>query len=79
MSQLETFESLLMEAFDIKREEIKDDTTPDDLENWDSIVHMDLCAKFEESFDISLDVEEITEMQTLGLMKEVLKRHGVNL
>ena len=79
MSQLETFENLLMEAFEIQRDDIKDDVTPDDLENWDSIVHMDLCAKFEENFDISLDVEEITEMQTLGLMKEVLKRHGVDL
>lgn len=79
MSQLETFETLLMEAFEIKREEIRDDVTPDDLENWDSIVHMDLCAKFEESFNISLDVEDITEMQTLGLMKEVLRKYGVDL
>ena len=79
MSQLDTFENLLMEAFEINRADIKDEVTPDDLENWDSIVHMDLCAKFEENFNISLDVEEITEMQTLGLMKEVLKRHGVDL
>ena len=79
MSQLETFENLVMETFEIKRKELKDDATPDDLETWDSIVHMDLCAKFEEEFDISLDVEDITEMQTLGLMKEVLKRYGVDL
>lgn len=79
MSQLETYEKLLMETFEISREEIKDEVTPEDLENWDSIIHMDLCAKFEESFDISLDVEDITEMQTLGLMKEVLKRYGVDL
>ena len=79
MSQLDIFEELLVEIFDIKRDEIKDDVTPDDLEDWNSINHMELCAKFEEEFEIELDVEEITEMQTLGLMKAVLKRHGVKL
>ena len=79
MSQLETFENLLMETFEITHEQIKDEVTPDDLENWDSVVHMDLCAKFEESFNISLDVEEITEMETIGLMKDVLRRKGVDL
>ena len=79
MSQLETFENLVMEAFEVKRGDFNDETTPDDLENWDSIVHMDLCAKFEESFDISLDVEEIAEMLTIGLMKDILKQKGVDL
>ena len=79
MSQLETFENLVMEAFEVKHGDFNDETTPDDLENWDSIVHMDLCAKFEESFDISLDVEEIAEMLTIGLMKDILKQKGVDL
>ncbi len=79
MSQLETFEKLVIEAFEITRDQFTDETTPDDLENWDSVVHMDLCAKFDVEFDISLDVEEIAEMLTIGLMKDILRGKGVDL
>lgn len=74
---LETFNNLIKDTFEI--EEIGDDLTPDDIEMWDSITHMDLCAKFEEEFDISLDVEDIAEMETIGEMKEILKKYNVEL
>lgn len=74
---LETFNNLIKDTFEI--EEIGDDLTPDDIEMWDSISHMDLCAKFEEEFDISLDVEDIAEMETIGDMKEILKKYNVEL
>ena len=59
--------------------EIEDEFTPDDIEQWDSIVHMDLCAKFEEEFEISLEVEDIAEMETIGKMKEILRQYDVEL
>ena len=77
MSQLELFNSILQETFEI--EEINDDMTPDDIEQWDSITHMDLCSKFEDSFDISLDVEDIAEMETIGQIKEILRKYNVEL
>ena len=77
MSMADKFISLVKETFEIKN--IDDRLTPEDIEMWDSITHMDLCAKFEEEFDISLDVEDITEMESIGQMKEVLQRYGVEI
>ena len=77
MSQLEIFNKLIQETFDIT--EIKDEMSPDDIEQWDSITHMDLCSKFEETFDISLDVEDIAEMETIGQIKEILRKYSVDL
>lgn len=77
MSQLETFNEIIKDTFKIS--EITDTMSPDDIEEWDSITHMDLCAKFEENFDISLDVEDIAEMETIGQMKEILRKYNVEL
>ena len=74
---LERFNELIKEIFEI--DEITDELTPEDVEMWDSITHMDLCAKFEDEFDISLDVEDITEMETIGQMEEILKKYNVDL
>ena len=77
MSQLDVFNKILEETFEIS--DIKDEMSPDDIEQWDSITHMDLCSKFEDTFDISLDVEDIAEMETIGQMKEILRKYGVEL
>lgn len=41
---------------------ITDDTSPDDLAQWDSFKHMMLISSFEEEFDISIEPEEIVDM-----------------
>ena len=79
MSGYNDFISFVSEIFEVDKDEITDDKTPDDLENWNSVSHMDLMARFEETFSIELDVEDITEMDSIGAMKEILKQYGVNL
>ena len=79
MSNLEKFLDMVSEVFEIDKSDISDELTPDDIEVWDSISHMDLMAKFEEEWGVTFDVEELTEMETIALMKEALVRHGVAL
>jgi len=43
-------------------EDINDETTPDDIAQWDSFKHMMLISSFEEEFDISIEPEEIVDM-----------------
>jgi acyl carrier protein len=79
MSELAKFNELVCEVFGVDKSNLSDDATPDDIDDWDSVTHMDLMALFEDEWDVSLDVEEITEMITIGLMKEALRKHGVEL
>ncbi len=79
MEQEEKFYQLVAETFAADRSELKDEATPEDIGNWSSITHMELMAKFEQEFGASLDADEITEMDSIGKMKEVLKRHGVKI
>ncbi len=79
MGNIEKFLQMVSEVFEIDISDISDELTPDDIEVWDSISHMDLMAKFEEEWGVTFDVEELTEMETIGLIKEALIRHGVEL
>ena len=79
MEQSEKFNQLVSETFAIDKSEIKDESTPDDIANWTSITHMELVAKFDQEFGVDLDVDEVTEMDTITKMKEVLRKHGVKI
>ena len=52
--------------------EINDQTSPDTIENWDSINHMKLITALEEEFDVEFTDEEILEMQNVKLIKYIL-------
>ena len=79
MEQKEKFYQLISETFAIDKDDIKDECVPDDIGNWTSITHMELIAKFDQEFGVNLDVDEVTEMDSIGRMKEILQKHGVNL
>ena len=80
MPLIEEFIEILIEVFEIEREIALDDNmTPDDIENWSSISHMELVCRFEQAFNIELDVEDITEMDSFGAMKDILRQYGVDI
>ncbi len=79
MGQYEDFITILREIFKIEQDLISDDTNPDDIENWNSITHLKLIDRLEKYFNIKIDVEDITEMDTFGSIKTILKKYRVNL
>ena len=52
--------------------EINGQSSPDTIENWDSINHMKLISALEEEFDVEFTDEEILEMQNVKLIKYIL-------
>lgn len=56
---------------------IKPETGPADIERWDSLQHIALVRIIEETFGISLSMDEMMEMRSAGDIEAVLTRHGV--
>ena len=57
----------------VSPEDLSDETTPDDISNWDSFKHMMLVSSFEEEFDISIEPEEIVDMyKSYGVFKAAI-------
>jgi len=66
--------NVMAAVFEISVEEINDQTSPDSVENWDSINLMNLVVALEEEFDMQFDDEEISEMLNFKLIKEVISQ-----
>lgn len=55
---------MMSEVFDIPIEELKNSFEQNEIENWDSLRHLNLVVELEDMFDISYEPEEIGEMNT---------------
>ena len=51
-------------------------TTPEDIPKWDSLKHSALVTTLEQNFDISLSMDEMHEIQSVGDIHTILERHG---
>jgi acyl carrier protein len=60
--------NVMSSIFDVNVSEILEDTSPDSLDNWDSMGHMNLIVGLEEEFNILFDEDEITEMLNFKLI-----------
>ncbi len=60
--------NVMSSVFDVNVNEILEDTSPDSLDNWDSMAHMNLIVGLEEEFNILFNEDEITEMLNFKLI-----------
>lgn len=54
------------DIFGVPPERIDADSSPQTLENWDSIQHLNLVLAVEEKFGLQLSPEEIEQMKSVG-------------
>jgi len=59
--------------------EINDELSRDDVEEWDSLAHLMLINEVESAFQVTFGDEDILSIRTVGDLKRVLKRLGVNI
>ena len=60
--------SIMSTVFEIPEEQIKDNSSPDTIESWDSLKHMNLIIALEEEFEVELTDNEIYEMMNYTLI-----------
>jgi acyl carrier protein len=59
-------------VFDIEKEQIKDNSEPGLIENWDSLRHMNLIVALEEEFGIIFTDDEMTELLNMELITSII-------
>ena len=52
-------------AFDVDPQSVSMETTASDIPGWDSVGHLSLASNLEQVFGVSLDVDELMEMETV--------------
>jgi acyl carrier protein len=61
--------------FDIDQEEIRDDSSPENVALWDSLNHLRMVTEMEKVFQVRFTMKEIRSMITFGKIKDVLSFH----
>jgi acyl carrier protein len=61
--------AIMSSVFGVESHRINDDTSPETLEVWDSLKHMNLVLALEEEFQIQFDEEDIMNMLNFKLIK----------
>lgn len=75
MSREEVFERLtevFADVFDDEEIELTDSTTSDDIEDWDSLEHVNLIIAVEQEFGIKFTMGEVTGMKNVGAMVDII-------
>ncbi len=71
---LEKIIALMEEVLEVPAGTITEDTTMDDLEQWDSLAHVMLIGELEEQLDICIPLDEAVEITSV---QELLEKAGV--
>jgi acyl carrier protein len=59
-------------AFDVDPKSVSMETTANDIPLWDSVGHLSLASSLEEAFGITLDVDDLMEMESVREIVRVL-------
>ena len=65
-SRFEQVQAIASDIFGVPAGRITADSSPETIENWDSMQHLNLVLAIEEKFGVQLDPEDIEQMRTIG-------------
>lgn len=68
-----SIKKIISNVFDVDFELVNLESAQDNLENWDSLRHLDFVVAVEEEFDIVFPIEEIGNLTSFKLVSIIVK------
>jgi len=72
-----TFEqvrSIASDIFGISPDKITTESSPETIETWDSMQHLNLVLALEEKFGVQLEPEDIEQMNSIGAVAALVEK-----
>lgn len=70
---LEKLNEVFRDVFDDESIVINAETTANDIEDWDSLEHINLVVAVERAFNIKFNMSEVTSMKNVGDMISIIE------
>jgi acyl carrier protein len=70
----EQVRGIASDVFGVPAGKLSPSSSPETIENWDSMQHLNLVLAIEEKFGIQLDPEEIEQMKTIGAVAALVDK-----
>jgi acyl carrier protein len=72
----ERLNNVFREVFDDDSIVLNDNTTSDDIEDWDSFEHINLVVAVEEEFSFKIPMGKVVTMKNVGEMVDIILELG---
>ena len=76
---MKRLKQILSKVLEIDEDQITEETSPDNVETWDSFNGLMLVSELENVFNVKFTMDEVTAVKCVKDIKEALKKHGVQL
>lgn len=77
MDNLTIYKKAFIDAFEIKKS-VLEKLKYNEIDEWDSIGHMNLISALEENFKITFETDDIVDFSSYEKGKEIIKKYGIN-
>ena len=67
-------ENIFIDVFDLEDISLQDSTTADDIEEWDSLSHIQMVVAVEKQFDIKFTALEIMSWKNVGQLVDTIEK-----
>lgn len=71
-----SLESIVAEALLVPESEVADSLALRSIPTWDSLAHMMLIVRLEETYSVQFTGDEIADARTVGDLRRALRAHG---
>ena len=68
----ERLNKIFQNVFDEDRLAVRENTTAEDIDGWDSLEHINLIVAVEKRFGIKFNMGEVTTMKNVGEMADII-------
>jgi len=73
---LRTLTEIAIDVFDVDGLELADETTADDIEEWDSLTHLSLINEVEMEYGFKFTMAEIQQLKNVGDLVDTIIKHA---
>lgn len=74
MNIINRIQDIFRDIFDDESLEINESTNAEDIEEWDSLIHITILQTVQDEFGIEFSIDEITEMKNVGDMIKAINQ-----
>lgn len=76
---MQKLKKIIADILDIEESAVHDDISSSTVESWDSFNTLLIASEIDRVFSVKLTMEEIANMKSVGAIKTLLKKRGVEL
>ncbi len=77
MSVFEKLQEIMATALEVPAGAIREDSTMDEIEEWDSLGHVHIMVALEQAFDLYMDVDDFAELDSVPAILKYLESEHV--